>query len=99
MMLPGTPEQKFGVLNALKIAIEDTYFKQLIDFHIPQVKKFGDAADVSNITIKFDLEFTSGGVQNRVGNYYYFGKTWLFRRQDDRGARCKTSSRYALIPW
>ena len=72
IVLPGTSAQKIEVLNALKTKITDGRYKQLIDFHIPQVKKFGDNAGISNITIKFDLEFSAGGVQRPVGNCYYF---------------------------
>ena len=72
VVLPGTPEQKIGVLNALKTKIMDGRYKQLIDFHIPQIGEFGDNAGISNITIEFDLEFPAGGVQHRVGNCYYF---------------------------
>jgi hypothetical protein len=72
VVLPGTPEQKIAVLNALKAQITDGRYKQLIDFHIPQIRKFGDNAGISNITIEFNLEFPAGGVQHRVGNCYYF---------------------------
>ena len=74
VVLPGTPEQKIGVLNTLTTKITDGRYKQLIDFHIPQIRKFGEAAGISKITIKFDLEFAAGGVQRRVGNCYYFGE-------------------------
>ena len=72
IVLPGTPEQKIGVLNTLKTKITDGRYKQLIDFHIPQIRDHGDTAGISNITIKFDLEFSGGGIQRRVGNCYYF---------------------------
>lgn len=72
VVLDGTPEQKIGVLNALKAKITDGRYKQLIDFHVPQIRDHGDTAGISNITIIFDLEFSAGGVQHRVGNCYYF---------------------------
>ncbi len=71
-VLPGTPEQKIRVLTALKSRVTDKRYNQLIDFHIPQLRKHGDNAGVSNIKIEFDLTFSGGGVQPRVGNCYYF---------------------------
>ena len=71
-VLPGTTEQKIGVLNSLKTRVTDKRYNQLIDFHIPQLRTHGDNAGVSNIKIEFDLKFSGGGVQPRVGNCYYF---------------------------
>jgi hypothetical protein len=71
-VLPGTLEQKIDVLNALKTQITDGRYKQLNDFQIPQIRKFGDKVGISNTTIEFNLEFPAGGVQHQVGNCYYF---------------------------
>ena len=71
-VLPGTPDQKIRVLKGLVSKITDKRYKQLIEFHIPQVKKLGDNAGISNIKIEFDFKFAAGGVQPRVGNCYYF---------------------------
>ena len=71
-VLPGTIVQKISALNALKSRVTDKRYIQLIDFHIPQLKKHGDNAGVSNIKIEFDLKSAGGGMRSRVGNCYYF---------------------------